>query len=128
MPCFQQLIKLVGSLDDIQAKLIELKGINSNAWLEIEYTGNDVVSNLRDVFYEILSDSAMEIRRIKNRRMMDRVISSTENDETLDDLDASEVFDRCLEAHEISDESRLELKAAYNEIVKTLLEDDVNAQ
>jgi uncharacterized protein YbcV (DUF1398 family) len=35
---------------------------------------------------EAMADSAMEIRRIKNRRVMDRVINMVAEDETLDDL------------------------------------------
>lgn len=43
VPCFQELVRIVGSLDDIHAKLEELKKEESSAWLEIEYTGSDYV-------------------------------------------------------------------------------------
>ncbi len=126
VPCFQELVRIVGSLDDIHAKLEELKTRESSAWLEIDYTGNDIVDNLREMLDEAISDSTMEIRRIKNRRVMDRVINRVAEDETLDDLDAGDVFARCLGAFEVPEEEREELTDSYNEIIKSLHEEDVN--
>ena len=128
VPCFQQLVRIVGSLDDIHAKLEELKKEESSAWLEIEYTGSDIIANLREMLGEALADSAMEIRRIKNRRVMDLVMSTTAEDETLDDLDTSDVFTRCLETFDVPDEDREELRVSYNEIIKSFHEEDMNAE
>ena len=128
VPCFQELVRVVGSLDDIHTKLEELKKEKSSAWLEIEYTGSDIIGNLREMIDEAMVDSAMEIRRIKNRRVMDRVINMVAEDETLDDLDAGDVFTRCLNAFEVPDEDREELAVSYKEIIKSLHEQDVNAE
>jgi exonuclease SbcD len=126
--CFQKLVRIEGSLDDIHAKLEELKKEESSAWLEIEYTGSDIISNLREMLDEAMADSDMEIRRIKNRHVMDRVISTGAEDETLDDLDTGDVFTRCLDAFEVPDEDREGLTVSYNEIIKSLHEEDVNAE
>jgi len=128
VPCFQQMVRIVGSLDDIHAKLDELKKEKSSAWLEIEYTGSNIIGNLREVLDGAIADSAMEIRRIKNRRVMDRVMSTIAENETLDDLDANDVFTRCLETFDVPDEDRQELTSSYNEIIKSLHEEDVNAE
>ncbi len=128
IPCFQQLVRIVGSLDDIHTKLEELKKEDSRAWLEIEYTGSDIAGNLREMLDEALADSGMEIRRIKNRRVMDRVISSIAENETLDDLDPGDVFSRCLDTFAVPEEEREELIVAYNEIIRDLMEDDVNVE
>lgn len=126
VPCFQELVRIVGSLDDIHAKLEALKKEDSAAWLEIEYTGSNIIGNLREMLDEAMADSAMEIRRIKNRPVMDRVINSVSEDETLDDLDSGDVFARCLDAFEVPDEDLEELTISYNEIIKSLHEEDVN--
>lgn len=128
VPCFQPLVRIVGSLDDIHAKLEELKKEESRAWLEIEFTGSDIVGNLREMLDESLTDSAMEIRRIKNRRLIERVIHAIAEDETLDDLDPGDVFNRCLDAFDVPDEDREELTVSYNEIIKDLMEEDNNAE
>jgi exonuclease SbcD len=128
VPCFQSLIRIVGSLDDIHAKVQMLKQEQSRAWLEIEYTGQDIIANLREILDEALEGSAMEIRRIKNKRVMDRVLNSIQEDETLDDLDTGDVFTRCLDTFDVPQEDRVELTASYNEIIKSLDEEDVNAE
>jgi len=126
VPCFQPLVRITGLLEDIQARLEELKKDESRAWLEIEYTGREVIGNLRESIEETLSDSSMEVRRIKNRMVMDRVIGSIEEEETLDDLETGEVFTRCLDAFDVPDEDREELNGAYNEVVRDVLEEDLN--
>ena len=128
VPCFQPLERIVGSLDDIHFRIEELKRYDSTAWLEIEYTGTDVTSNLREIIDEALEGSAMEIRRIRNKRMVDRVFNAIQEDETLDDLNPNDVFERCLETFDIPCESRVELTDSYNEIIKSLFEEDVNAE
>jgi len=128
VPCFQALERIVGSLDEIHAKIASLKQSGSCAWLEIEYSGNDITGNLRAMLDEALADSDMEILRIRNRRVIDRVINRSRENETLDDLDAYDVFERCLEAFDISTEDRGELTDSYNEIMKSLQEEDVNAE
>ena len=126
IPCFQELARIVGSLDEIHEKIEQLKSDGSQAWLEIEFTGNDLVGNLREIIDEALAGSTMEIRRIKNRRVMERVINSIEEGDTLDDLDTSDVFTRCLETFDVPEEERSELTAMYNEIVQSYNEEDPN--
>ncbi len=128
VPCFQQLVRIVGSLDDIHVKLEELKDEDSHAWLEIEYTGSDIIGNLSEILNETLADTSMEIRRIKNRRLIDRVIGTIDENETLDDLNVNDVFERCLDAFDVPDEDREKLTESHNEIIKSLDEEDVNAE
>jgi len=128
VPCFQQLVRIVGSLDDIRAKVEQLKKEESRAWLEIEYTGCEIIGNLQEILNEALVGSAMEIRRIKNRRVIDRVISIIAEEETLDDLGPGDVFTRCLDAFDVPDKEREELISSYNEIIQSLHEEDKNAE
>ena len=128
VPCFQPLERIAGGLDDIHARLEHLKQNNSTAWLEIEYTGMDIIGNLREMLDETMADSTMEIRRIKNKRVIDRVISSIAEDETLDDMNVNDVFVRCLDTFDVPDEDRDELTASYNEIIQSFHEEDINKE
>lgn len=128
IPCFQPLERITGSLDEILGRLEQLKAEESGAWLEIEYTGSDIIPHLRELLDAPLEGSSMEIRRIKNKRIMDRVMGMIHEDETLDDLDVNDVFERCLDSFEVLPEDRPVLTQAYQEIVQSLREEDQNAE
>lgn len=128
VPCFQPLRRIAGTVDEILAELQQLKLEGSNAWLEIEYVGDDLITDLRDQVEGAIDGTALEIRRIKNKRVMDRVLQRIDTAETLDDLEPTDVFARCLEEHEIPAAQRPELAAAYAEILQTLDEADTHAE
>ncbi|MEA3287981.1 MAG: exonuclease SbcCD subunit D C-terminal domain-containing protein [Candidatus Marinimicrobia bacterium] len=128
VPCFQPLERIVGSLDEIHSRIEQLKQAGSNAWLEIEYTGSDLIGNLRETFETALANSELEIRRIKNQRMFKKVLNATKQNETLDDLNEQDVFERCLDTFDILVEDRKELISSYNEIIMSLQEEDKNAE
>lgn len=126
IPVFQPLERIEGSVDKILIRIEQLKHKDSYAWLEIEYTGSRMVDNLRELIENALTGTNMEVRRIKNRQITNRVLRSIEHDETLDDLDATDVFKRCLDTFDIPPEDHKTLLDSYNEILKTINEEDVN--
>ncbi|MCK5847729.1 MAG: exonuclease SbcCD subunit D C-terminal domain-containing protein [Caldisericia bacterium] len=128
IPCFQKLVSITGDLQEIVTRIEELKLKNSNAWLEIEYTGTEILPDLKNQIESETNDTEMEIRRIKNTRIIDKVLNRTNIDETLDDLDVNDVFMRCLEANEVDEDKKEEFLAQYKEIVKLIKEEDINAE
>ena len=128
VPCFQALERISGGIDEITERIHELKSKGSNAWLEIEYTGTEIAGNLRELIDEAVADTAMEIRRIKNKRVIERIISRTCEDETLDDLNVNDVFIRCLNTYEVLADERPALIQSYKEIITSLQEEDANAE
>ena len=127
VPCFQALERISGGIDEITERIHKLKSKDSNAWLEIEYTGTEIAGNLRELIDEAVADTAMEIRRIKNRRVVERVLGRTCKEETLDDLNVNDVFIRCLDTYEVMEDERPELIQSYKEIITSLHEEDTNA-
>jgi len=128
VPCFQALEIISGEIDEITERIHELKSKGSNAWLEIEYTGTEISGNLRELIDEAITNTAMEIRRIKNKRLLERVISRTCKDETLDDLDVNDVFVRCLDTYEVSEDERPALIQSYKETIQGMQEEDLNEE
>ncbi|MEE9367470.1 MAG: exonuclease SbcCD subunit D C-terminal domain-containing protein [Pontiella sp.] len=128
IPCFQPLRRIAGGMGDILEALKQLKLEHSNAWLEIEYTADDIAPDLREQVEAAIEDTDLEIRRIKNKRVMDRVLQRIDTAETLDDLKPTEVFARCLAAYEIPPDQRPQLTASYTEILQTLHETDPNEE
>ena len=62
---------------------------------------------------------------MQNSRLYQQIL--IKGDETLDDLTPKQVFERCLDANEISDDQRPELMAAYLEILTEIQEVDAQA-
>lgn len=128
VPCFQALERITGAMDEITERIALLKSEDSRAWLEIEYTGKEIVGELlNQSCYEAIAETNMEIRRIKNKRIVERLISQLGEDETLDDLDMNDVFIRCLDSYEVLSDERPELIQSYKEIITSLYDENKDA-
>ncbi|MCW8966283.1 MAG: exonuclease SbcCD subunit D C-terminal domain-containing protein [Candidatus Pacearchaeota archaeon] len=128
VPVFQKLERIKGSWEVLSARILELSAIGSQAWLEVVYEGDGFIGDLRERLDAAVFGSGMEILRVKNNRIIDRVLGKIHDDETLDDLNVNEVFERCLAVHNVPDEQRPELLRAYQETVTSLNDDDARAE
>lgn len=127
VPTFQELERICGDWTQIEKRLEELAQTDSQAWLEIVYTGANILADLRERLDEAIAGTDMEILRVKNSRVMERALQS-QSTETLDDLDPDDVFERCLAAHDVPLEQRPELIHAYRETLASIYEDDLQAE
>lgn len=123
IPCFQALCRFSGDWEALATGIAKLVDDNSNAWLEINYDGEDVISDLRQRLETAIEGSNLEILRIRNNRIVERALGRMREDETLDDLDVFDVFQRCLDAHDIATDQRELLQNAYHETVMSLQEE-----
>ena len=121
VPVFQELEQIEGPWDRIESRLRALSDAGSRAWLEIVYTGDALISDLRERLDALTDGTDMVVLRVKNARLMERALEREDAD-TLDTLDVHEVFERYLAAHEVPEEQRETLRLAYRETVASLLE------
>ena len=128
VPIFQKLERVKGDWDGISNRILELSATDSQGWLEVIYDGTEVIGDLRERLEAAISGTQMEILRIKNNRIIERVLRQIHEEETLDDLNVNDVFERCLAVHDVSEEQRPELLRAYQETVSSLYENDVQAE
>jgi DNA repair protein SbcD/Mre11 len=128
VPIFQKLERVKGDWDGISNRILELSATDDQGWLEVIYDGTEVIGDLRERLEAAISGAQMEILRIKNNRIIDRVLGQIHEEETLDDLNVNDVFERCLAVHEVPEDQRPELLRAYQETVSSLYEDDVQAE
>lgn len=122
VPIFQALEQIRGNLIAIETRLAELVAAHSQAWLEIIYTGEEVVSNLREHLESLLAGTSMEILRIKNNRVTDCGLQPTNEGESLDDLDVTDVFKRFLSVHAVPEAQWPDLLHTYQEALHSLHE------
>ena len=131
IPKFQKLAQVSGDLDVIQQtidKTIQSLDATQSVWLEVIYTGNDVVSELRDHIQSMVDGSSCEVLKIKNTHTYNKVLNQQQISETLQDLNEQEVFERCLVAHSVPDEQKSILRDAYEQIVYNLRHEDTQAE
>ena len=124
VPCFQQLERISGTLDAITARIFELKASGSTAWLEIEYSGDDLAGDLRSIIDEAVKGSRLEIRRLRNNCVATAAMKRLSEDESLEELSEHDVFSRCLDAGKVPDVRRPELQQAFQEVLDTMRQDE----
>jgi exonuclease SbcD len=128
VPVFQQLERVAGDWGGICSRIQELSAKDAACWLEVIYEGDEVMGDLRERLEDEVSATQMEILRIRNNRIIDRVLGQIHAEETLDDLNLDDVFARCLAAHEVPEEQRSELLQTYRETVSSLDDEDARAE
>ncbi|MGB3975270.1 MAG: exonuclease SbcCD subunit D C-terminal domain-containing protein [bacterium] len=128
VPVFQQLERIKGEWESISDRIAELSAMGSRCWLEVIYDGAEVIGDLRERLEEAVADSQIEILRIRNNRVIDRVLGRSHEEETLEVLDLNKVFERCLVAHNVPEEQWPELLQTYRETRVSLHEEDVQAE
>ena len=131
IPKFQKLAQISGDLELIQQTIdetIQSLEATESVWLEIIYTGDEVVSELREHIQAMVDGLPCEVLKIKNTRTYNKVLNQQQISETLQDLNEEEVFERCLIAHNIPDEQKSSLRDAYDQIVYNLRHEDTQAE
>jgi len=128
VPVFQKLERVKGDWDGISSRILELSATGTRGWIEVIYDGIEVIGDLRDRLESVISGTQLEILRIKNNRIIDRVLGQIHEEETLDDLNVNDVFERCLAVHDVSEDQRPELLRAYQETLSSFNEDDRQAE
>lgn len=128
IPVFQKLERIKGDFNHINRRLLELAASKSDSWIEVLYDGEEIIGDLRDRIDAIVSGTNIEILRIRNDRIARRVMELSDENESLEDLNEKEVFERCLEANEVSIDEREELRMAYLEIISSMHEEDSRAE
>ena len=122
VPLFQRLEQLRGDWETLETALKGLIEEGASAWLEIEYTGREILGDLKDRLDDLTAETGLEILRIINTRLRAQALESRQAFESLEELDEDEVFRRCLAARQVPEDQALELTGAYGEILRALRE------
>lgn len=125
VPCFQRLVTVRGSWDQIAKQLRELTDQGVSIWAEIIYDGAELIGDLRYRVQELIAGSEVKDLRIKNLALVERILKPQESEETLEELKPEEVFQRCLEVNKIPTTQRAELVLAFREALTALQETDL---
>ena len=130
IPKFQALDKITGDLDSIKLELTNLINRDESIWVEVDYTGHEIVTNLQHGLQAIVLNSQVELIKIHNSQLLAQVLSSAEYEDgiELSDLIPEQVFDKCLTMNNISAEQQQELKECFSQIMQDLATHDARAE
>lgn len=120
VPVFQPIQTLKGDWQTIKTSLHSLKKSQQSVWLEVVYDGQEVVGDLSEKIAELVKGSRLEVLRIKNQQKRDQVMQSQRMDESLEELNPTQVFERCLIAHQVLEEQKPMLWSRYTEVLESL--------
>ena len=124
VPCFRNLERLAGSLDELSVRILGLRAAGTGAWLEIDYLGHEPALVVQERLEEAVAGSGLEILRIRCGRNARPLLGRSGDEETLEELDREDVFRRCLDARGTDEALRPALIECYREVLRSIDEED----
>jgi exonuclease SbcD len=124
IPIFQKLESIIGNKEFIYNRLLQLKENNESIWVEIIYNGNEIFPDFAEWATELVIDTKIEILKIQNKQYLDKVLTQKDTVKTLEELNEYDVFDQLLEAKNLPEEQKIELKELYSDIIKKMNENN----
>jgi len=124
IPQFRNLVSIRGNHETITSELRDLKRKGIPAWVEIILDDDRIIPEIQEMTNSIVRGSDIEVLKITNLRVTSQILSQMRIDESLDDLDETEVFIRCLDAHNVPQEQRPEFMELFDEILLGIRQKD----
>lgn len=116
IPVFQKLESIIGDKSFIAKRITELRKTDLSAWVEVIYNGEEIFPDFTSWANEQIANSNIEILKLQNRQYLIDVLTKDDTTNSLEELNAFDVFDKLLDKNEISTEQKEELKVSYKEI------------
>lgn len=123
IPCFQQLLTLSGSLQQIEEQLLqqmETTNFNNSCsgklWLEVEVSSDGYLNDLQPRIQQMIEPWPIELLRIRRQKTAP-ILTETLQHLSLHELSVDDVFQRRLDQEELSDDRRQQLNQAFSSVV-----------
>lgn len=125
IPCFQRLISLTGSLNELEQQFAELaEQLDQDAitWLEIQVQADDYYNDLEERVTALCAELPVEVLRVRRMRGTKVAGLTAEKGEVLAELTPQEVFAKRLHEEELSAEQVSVLHGLHNHVLARLQE------
>ena len=126
VPVFQKLARAIGDDGKIFAELENLAAQSKpgeSVWIEITYTGNDLIENFREKLDEFIQKfPELEIVTVYDERAGNLSLEAAPNMVTqgLDNITPLEMLNKCFDENNVAEEQRGIFIRLYNEILQEL--------
>ncbi len=129
VPVWQKLGSVRGtSWDEIQAALTALTAAGESIWVDVHYDGDRDLADLSGLVHEVVDDTCVSALRIHDHQRKSAVMLARTPDETLENLEPSEVFRRRLDASNVAPDDRTVLVGMFDEVLHALTNRDRSAE
>lgn len=124
IPIFQRLERIKGSFTYINSTIENFKQSTDSIWLEVIYTGSELMPDLNERLQALIENSNIELLNIKNLSRHSTTLNAQFPNETLTDLDVFDVFERCLHANQIQESEQANLRLLYHRAIQSINENN----
>ncbi|MFW2177809.1 MULTISPECIES: exonuclease SbcCD subunit D C-terminal domain-containing protein [unclassified Moraxella] len=124
VPVFQPLASVKGDWATIETAFKQWRKLGQSVWVEVVYEGEAVKGDLQNEVQALIKDSDIKVLRIKNQALRQQTLQAQAINETLEELNEIEVFERCLTAHQVPIEQQEMLRQRYFEVLADLKEQE----
>ena len=125
VPVFQKLEKISGGSDKIYSRLRTLAENNESVWLDITYTGNKLISEVKEVLQAFSKEfpliEILSIHDESSRALSQGKILNSFTQE-LDEITPLEILEMCFDENNISEDDREIFTRLYQEILQGIHE------
>lgn len=122
VPCFQPLVRLGGTLAEVEDGLRGLVAAGQGVWVEAEVTDPEAADTIRRRVEAVVAGSAVDVLCLRGPRP--RTLGLGTSAERLEELTPHEVFARLLDAHAVTEAERPALAAAFDALLRQVMEAD----
>ncbi|MEA3469570.1 MAG: exonuclease SbcCD subunit D C-terminal domain-containing protein [Thermodesulfobacteriota bacterium] len=123
VPCFQKIQNISGNLEHILEAISTLALQQQSILLEINYQGTILVDELQEQVYAAVKDTDLEVLRISNQRRYDHILQQSSEIKTLEELTPRQVFEQCLDLHEIPNAQQQELMLDFKTALDAIMDE-----
>ena len=121
VPVFHKLAVVQGELDDIKSALEELVKTGTPTYVQVQYTGENRVSNLSQTVEAITKGTNLNVLSVINKQIIQKYLNASNTEEQdLNELTPELVFKRLMTLHNVSDENQRCMSVAYGEVINSI--------
>ena len=121
IPVFRNLQVIKGTLEEIEEQLKEFSETDDlTPWLDVEVAIEDYLTDLHQRVEELIEGCPVELLRVRKQREQKNKTLSSDNKETLAELNVDDVFSQRLQQEDIPEETMTRLSQAFEEIVASV--------
>ncbi|MBU2883586.1 exonuclease subunit SbcD [Psychrosphaera sp. B3R10] len=125
IPRSQAMYRIEGSLTSIEHQLqniaVELSSTDNTAWVEVEVSTDDYLSDLQQKILDMCSDAPIEIIKVKRKKATTPQLKSEKPKQSLSELTPKDVFQKRLEQEQLEPADIASLTSTFDSVVAEVL-------